>query len=161
MIPLDDMAVALLRDRARREPAFRRRIEAELKRRRPRQKPMDLASMVSRHLSRRHRAPAIVVAYEPEPEPIISGDDVKRAIRIISGIPTNDLISHRRDKTICRWRHIAAWLMHLHCPRLDTFPAIGRALGGRHHATIMHGLAKVKDRYEDYRADIERVEGVL
>ena len=77
------------------------------------------------------------------------------------GLDTSDLLGRARPAAIVRARHTAALLL-----RLDahlSYPAIGRALGGRDHSTAhtavqrMHGLCMDSPAY---RERVARLRGV-
>ena len=77
-------------------------------------------------------------------------------------IPTDDLLSHARSRSVSRARHIAMYLcrQRLQC----SFPEIGRAFNGRDHTTVMSAVRKVEAQREndpELRAHIEAIERKL
>ncbi|HPT28697.1 MAG TPA: helix-turn-helix domain-containing protein [Bryobacteraceae bacterium] len=67
---------------------------------------------------------------------------ILRAVSCATGITTAELKSPRRRKDIVRARMIYFALAR----RLtsQSFPAIGRIVGGKDHSTVMHGIWKVE-----------------
>ena len=63
------------------------------------------------------------------------------------GINMEDMISKKRTSEIARARHIAMYL----CKEMtdSSLSVIGGLLGGRDHTTIMHGIKKISDEYDD------------
>lgn len=63
------------------------------------------------------------------------------------GLKTDDMISKKRSQDIAYPRQIAMYL----CREMTSVPlsAIGQAMGGRDHATIMHGIDKMKNSAEN------------
>lgn len=76
-----------------------------------------------------------------------------------SGYSKAELTGPGRMKDLTYWRHIAVWLLHKRRKSLS-FPGIGLIMN-RDHSTIIHGINKVRDNYDQYEADIERVEALL
>jgi chromosomal replication initiator protein len=73
-----------------------------------------------------------------------------------------DLLSHARQRSISRARHIAMYLcrQRLQC----SFPEIGRAFNDRDHTTVMSAVRKVtvqKENDPELRAHIEAIERKL
>lgn len=66
---------------------------------------------------------------------------IKQAVCDHFDVTMNDLISPRRQLEIVFPRHVAAYL----CKELtqSTFPAIGRAFGGRDHTTVLSSYRKI------------------
>jgi chromosomal replication initiator protein len=70
--------------------------------------------------------------------------DIRLLLRTVSdhfNLSTEDLISRRRDRKTTLARHIAIYLMRegYNCSLTE----IGKELGGRNHATILHGYEKI------------------
>jgi chromosomal replication initiator protein len=70
--------------------------------------------------------------------------DIKLLIRTVAdyfGIPAEELINRKRDRKITLARHVAIYLMReeYNCSLTE----IGKELGGRNHATILHGYEKI------------------
>src|SRR5260221_3732023 len=57
------------------------------------------------------------------------------------GVTWEELLGRRRLGHIVNARQVAAWLMR---QRGLSYPAIGRAVGGRDHTTAMHAVAAVE-----------------
>ncbi len=58
------------------------------------------------------------------------------------GVAVDDILSERRTENLVHPRQAAAWL----CKRFtaSSYPAIGKALGGRDHTTALHAVSKVE-----------------
>ncbi len=56
----------------------------------------------------------------------------------------DELLSDRRTNCLVMPRHVAMYLAHVHTMQSTT--AIGRALGGRDHTTVIHGLRSIQSR---------------
>jgi chromosomal replication initiator protein len=70
--------------------------------------------------------------------------DIKLLLRAVAdnfNLSTEELISKRRDRKTTRARHVAIYLMREGYNRSLT--EIGKELGGRNHATILHGYEKI------------------
>lgn len=71
----------------------------------------------------------------------------RRAVRILDvagsrfGVTWEELLSRDRTAHLANARHVAAWLMR---QAGMSYPAIGRALGGRDHTTAMHAVARIE-----------------
>jgi len=70
--------------------------------------------------------------------------DIKLLLRTVAdhfGIPAEELINKKRDRKTTLARHVAIYLMRegYNC----SLTAIGKELGGRNHATILHGYEKI------------------
>jgi chromosomal replication initiator protein len=73
-----------------------------------------------------------------------SKQDIKQLLRIVAdyfAIPVEELTNKRRDKKTTLARHIAVYLLRegYNC----SLSEIGKELGGRNHATILHGYEKI------------------
>ena len=73
------------------------------------------------------------------PEPTLKALQV--AVEAVTGVPRRELLSRRRDATICRARHIYFWAARNLTKR--SFPVIGYYCGGRDHSTVMNGINRV------------------
>lgn len=62
------------------------------------------------------------------------------------GIPVTDIMSSRRDAPTAAARQEVCFLARRLTP--DSLPAIGRALGGRDHTTIIHAINRVAAKTE-------------
>jgi len=70
--------------------------------------------------------------------------DIKLLLRTVAdhfNLSTEELISRRRDRKTTLARHVAIYLMREGYNRSLT--EIGKELGGRNHATILHGYGKI------------------
>lgn len=67
---------------------------------------------------------------------------IKLAVCDHFGVTHGDMISARRQKDIIPPRQVAMYLCKALTP--STFPAIGRAFGGRDHTTALHGFRKIE-----------------
>jgi chromosomal replication initiator protein len=70
--------------------------------------------------------------------------DIKLLLRTVAdyfSIPVEELINKKRDRKTTLARHVAIYLMRegYNC----SLTAIGKELGGRNHATILHGYKKI------------------
>lgn len=80
---------------------------------------------------------------EPEPEPVRRPaiETIKRAVCAKYNLTVLDMESARRTANVVRPRQIAAYLArHL---TLNSFPEIGRRLGGRDHTTALWACRKI------------------
>ena len=73
-----------------------------------------------------------------------SKQDIKQLLRTVAdhfGIPPEELANKRRDKKTTLARHVAIYLLRqgYNC----SLSEIGKELGGRNHATILHGYEKI------------------
>lgn len=81
--------------------------------------------------------------------------DIMRAVSAVTGISMVDLTSIRQEKRVVRARFI-----YFHLARTLTsksFPQIGYYCGLRHHATVMNGLHRARQRWADIEADVSAV----
>lgn len=60
------------------------------------------------------------------------------------GCTQGQLLQRGRTPRLSRPRMVAMWLMHHEM----SLPMIGRALGHRHHTTVLHGCRTVEADYE-------------
>lgn len=74
-------------------------------------------------------------------KPITTEEIIKRVAAYFN-VRVTDLKSSQRKKTLTLPRHVAMYL----CRRLtsQSYPEIGRAFGGKDHATVMHADRKIK-----------------
>jgi chromosomal replication initiator protein len=73
-----------------------------------------------------------------------SKQDIKQLLRTVAdyfGIPAEELTNKKRDKKTSLARHIAIYLLRegYNC----SLSEIGKELGGRNHATILHGYERI------------------
>lgn len=73
----------------------------------------------------------------------LKADKVMEAAARITGVTAEQIRGLSRRSDIVAARHIAMWLARRLAPQAS-LAAIGRALGGRHHTTVMHGIRKVE-----------------
>lgn len=78
----------------------------------------------------------------PTPERQLLVRDILKAVSMYYQIPVLELISERRTAPLPRARQIAMYLAHKYTTKPST--EIGRAIGGRDHSTVLHGVDKVK-----------------
>ena len=90
-----------------------------------------------------------VLADEPH---ALSVEDVVQTVATFFNIKAADLKGKRRLKQFVRPRHLAMWLIRKHTEM--SFPDIGRAFGGRDHATVQHACKKIAKALER-DADLE------
>ncbi len=64
-------------------------------------------------------------------------DAVSRA----SGVSMAGILGESHRPPVARARHVAAWLLRRHLTL--SLPAVGAALGGRHHTTALHSIRTV------------------
>ena len=75
---------------------------------------------------------------------VTSKQDIKLLLRTVAdyfSIPPEELISKKRDRKTTLARHVAVYLLRegYNC----SLSEIGKELGGRNHATILHGYEKI------------------
>lgn len=75
------------------------------------------------------------------------------------GLPTAALTGDCRRSVVVRPRQFAMYAIRQLCPHLS-LNLIGRALGGRDHTTILHGLRKVEGQIAqgEFGDDLARLE---
>lgn len=75
------------------------------------------------------------------------------------GLPVSALIGVCRRNAVAHPRQFAMYAIRLLCPHLS-LGMIGRALGGRDHTTILHGIRKVEARLAEGELveDVARLE---
>jgi chromosomal replication initiator protein len=91
-------------------------------------------------------------------------DDLLRLVAEVTNVSVQSLKGQRRARAIAWPRQFAMWLM-CECRRDVSFPMIGRALGGRDHTTVGHGLrcVRAKQDHPTFKAwmDDQRIRDVL
>lgn len=95
----------------------------------------------------------------PAPRPKVFVADIIAHASDIFGVRIADITGPARLRRYARPRMTCAYLAHLLTPL--SYPAIGRALGGRDHSTIMHACAMVPiymARDEAFAAKVDLVE---
>lgn len=70
--------------------------------------------------------------------------EIMTAVATHFEVPPDDLVGKRRDARTAGARQVAMYL--LRNDGRETFPEIGRLLGGRDHSTILHGCGKIARR---------------
>jgi hypothetical protein len=79
------------------------------------------------------------------------------------GVGINEIVSPRKPRRISRARQAAMWLAH-ELTALS-LPQIGRAIGGRDHTTILHGVRRADEWIEaddiDFIGKLERARAIL
>lgn len=89
-------------------------------------------------------------------------DAVKRATCKVFGVTKAQLESKSKQQTITYPRHIAVYVARQKTAK--SFPQIGRAFGGRDHATCIHSFKKITKEIEvkeDVQADVKKVMDTL
>lgn len=89
-------------------------------------------------------------------EKFITIDMIQKKVCEYFGVKLSDVLSTKRQKNIIKVRHTAMYLSK----QLTTksLPDIGKAFGGRDHATVIHAVKKVNDLLEqdkEFAADLE------
>lgn len=76
----------------------------------------------------------------------LSPDAIQRTVAKAFDLELQDLVGTKRVKDLVTARHIAMYL----CRELTecTLPAIGKAFGGKNHATVMHACTHAKELLE-------------
>ncbi len=77
----------------------------------------------------------------PVPRPITL-QVIQKIVASLWRIDLNDILSERRAKCVVLPRHAGMWLAKHHTP--NSYPAIGRAFGGRDHSTALHAVDRVQ-----------------
>lgn len=88
----------------------------------------------------------------------ITMEDIIRACADYYQVPPSVILGERRAPYAVLPRHVAMYLANE--LTLRSFAAIGRAIGGRDHSTVMNGVSKIKERIgTDVRlaADVETI----
>lgn len=86
----------------------------------------------------------------PPPAPRIMIREIARAVSLVHGIPLTELMSERRHRATVVARQEAMWLAKKYTHH--SLPSIGRGLGGRDHATVLHGIRSHQARIDAARA---------
>lgn len=97
-----------------------------------------LTTGIVEHLLKDHNAEA--------PSAQIEIDDILETTAHFHQLTLDDLLSKQRSHEVALARHIAIYLARNEINA--TLPAIGRALGGRSHSTILNGYRKVEERIQ-------------
>ncbi len=86
---------------------------------------------------------------------------IERVIRTVSqrlGLSIRELRGPRRARPLAHARHLVAYLAHEYAN--FSLPAIGRALGGRDHTTILHSVRKAASLLREDRNFAELVRAI-
>jgi chromosomal replication initiator protein len=111
---------------------------------------LELIAVVASHsLTGRPIDPALAASVLDEmyPPPRMSAPTIARIQSVVAshyGISVAELVSTGRTTRVAWPRHVA-----IHLAReltSDSLPAIGRAFGGRNHATVLHACKRVSER---------------
>jgi chromosomal replication initiator protein len=89
-------------------------------------------------------------------------DDILRVVTKHFGVPRNDLLSSRRNRSIVRPRQIGMYLAKSLTSR--SLPEIGRRFGGRDHTTVIHAIRKIEELIQgdsSMREDVEILKRLL
>ena len=90
----------------------------------------------------------------------ITADKILESVASYFDIPTELLVGKKRDAAIVLPRHIAMYLCREHTDL--SFPRIAEEFGGRDHATVIHGIGRIRQALKEdektrtYVEDIER-----
>ncbi len=107
----------------------------------------------------------MVQVYQQEPEPVVRCPSIHRIIEAVCkkyNVTRVEILSARRTANIVRPRHVAMYLAKQ--LTLRSYPAIGRAFGGRDHTSILSGVRKItrlRAIFRDLDADITELEATL
>lgn len=85
-------------------------------------------------------------------------DQVVDAVADYYGIDKGEIVGRRRSASVAEPRQVAMYLMRAETDA--SYPAIGQAIGGRDHTTILHGCEKITrlvERDANLRRDIMRI----
>lgn len=78
--------------------------------------------------------------------PAVRVDEVEAAVAAFFSVKTKDIRSVRKDRTVSLARSVAMHLLRKHT--VMSFPEIGKALGGKNHATVILACKKIKQLTE-------------
>lgn len=76
---------------------------------------------------------------------VVTRSEILSIVSQVTGIDVEDIAGNRRIADVVLARFVSAYLMRYYCPTGCTYAAIGLALGGRHHTTILHAVESVVD----------------
>jgi chromosomal replication initiator protein len=76
-----------------------------------------------------------------------STDLIQTACRVF-GVTVEELVGPGRERRIAYARFACAWALHKQDPS-RSYRAIGEALGGRHHTTILNAIARAEELARD------------
>lgn len=85
--------------------------------------------------------------------------EIISAVIAVTGVNRNDFFSHRRWRSYAEARQIAYWFLRNYT-RLSS-PQIGRLIGDRDHATILHGIRTVNANPGTFGPRMKAIAGVL
>jgi chromosomal replication initiation ATPase DnaA len=83
---------------------------------------------------------------DPEEAALPSWKTILDQVADKHGVKVHDILSARRAQPLAKVRFEAMYRMKTET--LMSYPEIGRRLGGRHHSTVMHGVAQHAKRME-------------
>lgn len=75
------------------------------------------------------------------------------------GVSVLDILGDSKAADHIKARHLAAYFLRTKAGL--SFPKIGQALGGRHHATIMHSMERVEFKPERFEPELSRLKAAL
>lgn len=87
----------------------------------------------------------IQAAPEAEQRRVMIGE-VVRAVADEFGVDRSEMVSDSRFRAVVRPRQVAMYVAKAVTPR--SYPEIGRAIGGRDHTTVIHGVRKIAELIE-------------
>ena len=76
-------------------------------------------------------------------DPMVHVCDIQSAVAMYFGITTADLNSTKKDRTVSLARSFSMYLARE--PTKLSFPEIGKALGGKNHATVILACRKIQE----------------
>lgn len=85
---------------------------------------------------------------------------VRDCIAEMFGVEPHQLPANTRVVYVAKTRQAAYWILGKVFPELST-TMIGRVFGGRHHASVHHGLQQVEQRRERDPAFAERLDAMI
>jgi chromosomal replication initiator protein len=92
----------------------------------------------------------------------VTVDSVIKAVASYYGVQARDIKSERRYKAVTAPRAVAMYLARHHTK--DSYPAIARAFGGKHHTTVISAVQKIMERVKDdaaLRRELHAIEALL
>lgn len=85
--------------------------------------------------------------------------EIIRAVLYVTSVSQSDFLSHRRQRHVAEARQLAYWFMR-HYTSLSS-PQIGRFVGNRDHATVLHGIKVVSRRPRAFGPRLRAISEIL
>lgn len=82
-----------------------------------------------------------------EARPPLRRGDVMRAVAVAAGLSVSEMRSHLRTAPLVAARFVYYVIARRYCGA--SLPQIGRAVGGRDHSTVLHGLRMGAERFRE------------